>query len=160
MKSDKIVMIVCLVVIGAFVFFLPSINESTRNSAANNEVKDEKTPVTYTCIRNYTNDYNATIKQTAIYTMDGNKITSANFKRTYTFVNIANYNSFKSTISSDKQNGITATYNYDEAGLTINEDKMMDLTVMKLIDLGNSFPRFYDPDLKNYTAGQECSAIY
>jgi len=161
MKSDKIALIIGLILICAFVVFLPHISDLTRNSAANNEVEPEKVPVTYTCERDY-NESNIPIVQNAIYKLSDKEVKSTDIERTFTFTDATSYNNYKSSIKVISVTGITDEYTYDDTKLVITEKITISIDNVSSSDLSqyfSNFPKTYDNLLK-YTQNQKCNATY
>jgi len=161
MKSDKIALIIGLILICAFVVFLPRISDLTRDSAANNVVEPEKIPVTYTCERDYS-DSNIPITQNATYKLTDKEVKSADIERTFTFTDATAYNNYKNSIKAISATGITDEYTYDDTKFVITEKITISIDNISSEDLSkyfSNFPKTYDNLLK-YTQSQKCNATY
>lgn len=161
MKLDKIVMFISLIVIAAFVYFLPKISDLTRNTAANNVIESEKIPTSVVCERDYSNG-DASIVQNATYIIVDKIVESATIRRTYTFKDADSYTKYKGSISTNIITGITDSYTYNDTNNTITEDILIVVENVSREDLSasfNNFPRTYDNLLK-YTEAQKCTSNY
>lgn len=154
-------MVISLIIIAAFVYFLPKISDLTRNSAANNVIEPEKIPTSVVCERDYT-DGDASIVQNATYIISDKMVASATIKRTYNFKDNDSYAKYKSAITTNNITGITDTYNYNDSNNTIIEDISIVVADVSREDLSASFsnfPKTYDNLLK-YTESQKCTSNY
>ena len=163
-RKDIIVLIVCLLLVGSFVFLLPKLNATVRNHDDLNEEleKPEQIPISYHCTMTRQNEeYQYTLNQDATYTLDEDeKITKAVTKQTYRFEGEENYHQWiENNISNEQITGITKEINYDPSTFTIN------ITTTRMIHeipddkLDVNFPKTYQ-NLLIYTKDQTCDVTY
>ncbi len=157
--KDMFVLGICMVLLFLFVFFLPQLTNEVRNSAKNQEIEEEKIPITYYCERDVDNQYNADVLQKATYTIKDKEVTYAHIIRTYKFSTIEDYNSYKDSIIIEEVVGEEVNYTYDQDNLVVTETIDRDINKIDSSDLDSNFPKTYD-NLLIYTKGQTCQATY
>lgn len=155
-KSDTIILVVCLVLITAFVVLLPNFNGMVRKHKEDQSA-DSSYPTTYHCVANFEEE-EYTLNQDATYTLDGRKIIGVDYIREYTFVSFEEYTNWKEkNEKSSSVEGQTKKLSFDEENLKITVQLNQDILKMDEDDLGDYFPKNYD-NLLIYTKDQKCDS--
>lgn len=161
-KWDKMILFICIIIIGIFVCMLPNFNSMVRNrKKADDHIEEEKIPVSYNCQMNReSNTSGYTMKQDATYIIADKKIVKASIKRVYSFQNIEYYKAWRAENGkSQNKNGQQETFGFDEPNLRITKTIEQNLSVMNPSDLDPNFPKTYE-NLLIYTKDQQCKAEY
>lgn len=159
--GDTIALVICAILICAFVYILPVITDTVRNSASNQEIEKEQIPIKYYCERTVDNDLNAIVKQKATYTLEKQDLTYALIIRTYVFKNNADYLNYKEEKQKDnsKNQGISIEFAFNDKTKTVTETIKKDIRLIPEKEMEPNFPLTYK-NLLIYTKGQKCTPTY
>lgn len=156
-KFDQIVLLVCIVLIGAFVVILPNLNSMAKGNQMTPEV--EKEPSLYHC-KMTKEEETYVMKQDATYKLENQKIVEAQIEREYVFSNLESYQEWKEQNGkSSNIKGQIEVFSFDEQNLKIIKKIDKDILVIDEDDLDSTFPKTYS-NLLIYTKDQECDVTY
>lgn len=155
-QMDKIVLLVCLILVGAFVWFLPKFNMSKMGEPISETVKE---PSIYRCAMTKEEE-TYRMKQDATYIIKEQKVVEAKIEREYSFSNLESYQLWKEKYGkSSNIKGQIEEFSFDEQNLKIIKKIDKDILVIDEDDLDSTFPKTYS-NLLIYTKDQECDVTY
>lgn len=155
-QMDKIVLLVCLILVGVFVWFLPKFNRSKMGEPISGTVKE---PSIYRC-KMTKEEETYRMKQDATYIIKEQKVVEAKIEREYSFSNLESYQLWKEKYGkSSNIKGQIEEFSFDEQNLKIIKKIDKDILVIDEDDLDSTFPKTYS-NLLIYTKDQECDVTY